>query len=150
MSDEDYIERWETIAGVDIKALVNTRSPDDLRRIAARAAVASAEYRELDEELVLRAIELLRAEGADSDLQEELTDLAEQIDELAWDKQDEVDAGTADYAEYQSLFRRARAVAALAFALDEDVRANAPEALYEAYQALDQDDTELNAIIAQS
>ena len=42
------------------------------------------------------------------------------------------------------------AVAAMAFALDEDVRANAPEALYEAYQALDQDDTRLNAIIAQS
>jgi hypothetical protein len=53
----------------------------------------------------------------------------------AWDLQERVARGQADEAEYLGTFSRARAASAVWYALGDDPRAGALEAVYEAYAA---------------
>lgn len=62
--------------------------------------------------------------------------LADELDEIAWDLQERSEAGTATPEAYMAAFGRARAVAAVGFALDADALAAALEAVYEAQAAV--------------
>ena len=61
--------------------------------------------------------------------------LVDELDERAWDVQDEVDAGRAPQEAYLVAFSLARAASAVWFALDSDALQTALEAVYEAQAA---------------
>jgi hypothetical protein len=61
--------------------------------------------------------------------------LVDELDERAWDVQDEVDAGTAEQEKYLAAFSLARAASAVWFALGDDPLQSALEAVYEAQAA---------------
>jgi len=63
-----------------------------------------------------------------------------ELDEAAWDIQDLVDEGRAEYAAYVAAFERARAVNALCEAMNPDASRAASEGIYEALAATDDPD----------
>lgn len=63
--------------------------------------------------------------------------LADELDEAAWDKQDLVETGAATEAEYETAFGLARAATAVLFALDDVDADAAAETCYEAQAAVD-------------
>jgi hypothetical protein len=67
----------------------------------------------------------------------EVKEVVERLDEKAFDMQDQVEAGKAEYDDYVRAFRRARAVASLEYALDPDAVTAAAESCYEAVAATD-------------
>ncbi len=103
-------------AGAAEAALSVVGAPADERLLAAREAVRLGNV-------------------GDSHVRSALQTLVEELDEAAWDIQDQVEAGRRPYEEYQSAFERARAINALWFALDPDPRVAAGEACYEALAA---------------
>lgn len=140
------VERWQT-TDLDIEALLEDASSDQQRRVAAAAAILAAERTGLDEPPVAEAIAALREQRTDAELRSRLTELADRLDDEAFDKRDEVDQGTAEYTDYQRIFRRARAATALAIAMEDDAREAATEGVYEAYHALGSDATALESTI---
>lgn len=132
------VERWETI-DLDIEALIEGATSAQQRSVAAAAAILAAERTGLDEAPVPEAIAVLRDNRTDSGLHARLTELADRLDDEAFDKRDEVDQGTAEYVDYQRIFRRARAATALATAMEDDAKEAAIEGVYEAYHALGSD-----------
>jgi hypothetical protein len=98
------------------------------------AAVAAG----LDEDRAVRALQALSV-GADGTSARACQSLADTYDEDAWAAQDR-----GSHAEYESLFRRARAASALAFAHRED----AGNAVYEAAHAFADTDRFADALRA--
>jgi hypothetical protein len=140
------VGRWGTI-GVDLGDLIDHATPVQQRAAVAAAAILAAERTGLTDEPVPEAIELLRAGRIDAGLRNRLVELADDIDDQAFDKQDEVDEGRAEYSDHQAIFRRARAATALAVAMEEDAREAAAEGIYEAYHALGSDSGAIDAAI---
>ena len=70
--------------------------------------------------------------------------LTQELEETAWDIQDRIGAGDASEDEYRRAFAKARAVAAIGFALDGSLAASF-DSLYEAYYAIDSQDDFLRA-----
>ena len=115
------------------------REPEPrLRRVAERVALAALGEVSLEDDRVDRAVDALRA-GRFGETAERaaLKALVDELDEAAWDLQDEVEAGQADQGSYLAAFGRARAAMALWFALDGDPLEAAMEAAYEAEAATD-------------
>ena len=98
------------------------------------AAVAAG----LDDDRAVRALQALSV-GADSTSARVCQGLAKRYDEAAWEAQDR-----GSDAEYESLFRRARAASALAFAHRDD----AANAVYEAAHAFGDTDRFADALRA--
>ena len=62
--------------------------------------------------------------------------LTSELDELAWNIQEQLDEGVASEDEYAAAFERARAAMAVWFALDPRPRVAAEETIYEAIAAI--------------
>jgi hypothetical protein len=62
--------------------------------------------------------------------------LTEELDEIAWDAQEQAEAGVLPEQAYLAAFARARAAASVGFALEPDALHAALEAVYEAQAAL--------------
>ncbi len=75
----------------------------------------------------------------------DLTGLADRLDERAFDLQDAVEDGRADWAGYHRAFRRARAATALRDLENGDLNS----ALYEALHALGEDERALLGVITE-
>jgi hypothetical protein len=73
----------------------------------------------------------------ESPVRVELLQLVDELDEIAWDIQDQVEEGDKDERAYLSAFIRARAAHTLYFALDVDPLNAAMEGIYEAMIALE-------------
>jgi len=92
---------------------------------------------EISDAAVVKAIEILGTDNPDvSDLRRELVQLTQHLDELAWRIQEQGEAGEITEDAYGRAFARARAVAAVEFALGESL-ASCFDSLYEAYYAID-------------
>jgi len=63
--------------------------------------------------------------------------LVDELDETAWDLQEEADAGRVPYERYFEAFSRARAANSLLYAFAPDPFTAAAEAAYEAQHALE-------------
>lgn len=111
-----------------------------LRRTAEAVVEAALRATEVGNGTVKQALDALHAGryGAPEE-RRAIKQLADRLDESAWDLQDRVEAGEADQDEYLDEFRRARAVTALWFALEPDPLVAAVEAAYEAQAATDDD-----------
>ncbi|MGX5681486.1 hypothetical protein [Schumannella luteola] len=110
---------------------------DRLRSIASEVARQAVERVQLDDPDVLRAVESDPLPEGDS-LRAMLSMVVERLDEVAWEIQSRIDEGTESQADYESVFKRARAAHALWFSLDPDPMVAAKESAYEAYSATDE------------
>lgn len=119
----------------DLSRLIEAAEPDPQRRIAVKVAEAALSAVPLDEPELAPALADIAAGRWGGEGVHAATMLTDRLDDLAFDLQDEVDEGTAEHAEYLAAFCRARAVSAVAFALDADPRNAALEAAYEAEAA---------------
>jgi hypothetical protein len=126
--------RLET-RSAELSQLIEAADADPQRRIAVKVAEAALAAVPIDEPELAPALADLASGRWAGDGVQAATTLTDRLDNLAFDLQDEVDEGTAEQAEYLEAFRRARAVSAVAFALDADPRNAALEAAYEAEAA---------------
>ncbi len=106
-------------------------SAEQQRAAAVRAALVALSSVEVPEDEVAAARSAVESGRTDSAQQQRLKDLAQQLDEQAFRLQEE------QPDEYLVIFSRARAVSALAFALDPDPQRAALEGVYEASAAFD-------------
>jgi hypothetical protein len=126
--------RLET-RSAELSQLIESADAEPQRRIAVRVAQVALAAVPIDEPELAPALADLAADRWGGPGVQSATTLTDRLDNLAWDIQEEVDEGTAEQAEYLEAFRRARAVSAVAFALDADPRNAALEAAYEAEAA---------------
>ncbi len=74
--------------------------------------------------------------GRDQDVARKVVrEAVQRLDEAAWEAGDEADAGRVSEAAHSAAFARARAAAAVEWALDDDPLTAAVEAVYEAHAA---------------
>jgi hypothetical protein len=129
--------RLNTVAPDLVERLEGEGDPE-LRRLTANVVEAALREQEVRDESVERGLDGLRnGRYGDAEDRAAVKALADRLDELAWDLQDQVDAGEAEQEDYLAAFRKARAATALWFALDPDPRTAAIEAVYEAQAATD-------------
>lgn len=120
----------------DLARQIQAAAPDSQRRIAVNLAELTIARVPVDEPAVGAALHALRsARWGDSPERTAAEQLAERLDETAWDVQDQVDEGNASQSDYIAAFTRARAVSALVFALAPDAAIAALETAYEAEAA---------------
>jgi hypothetical protein len=122
----------------DLAQLIRKADAAQLRRVAAAAAMFAVDRTGLcDPRSQAAQITLAQGNPGDSQQRAEVHQLAEELDEAAWDIQDRVDVGNAPRHSYLHAFAMARAASALCFALDADPLTAALEATYEANAATD-------------
>jgi hypothetical protein len=123
------------------------RSADDARhQLVERACRTAVQRADVTDPKVTEGLDAIRSRSFGSrELRSRLDGLTQELDEVAWDLQDQIDAGDATEAEYRCAFIKARAVAAIGFALDGSLTASF-DSLYEAYYAIDNRDDFLRCI----
>lgn len=127
--------RLATVAP-DLVEVLGRKSPAQLRAIAVQASVWIVDEVGLVDPRLDAAFAALREMRVGrSPERDALKLLVDELDERAWDVQDEVDAGRARQEEYLVAFSLARAASAAWFALDGDSLQSALEAVYEAQAA---------------
>ena len=128
-------ERLSSIAP-DVVEVLASSPTHQVQAVARRAAGWAASATELLDPRVSAALGLL-ADGriGPSPERSALARYAAELDQRAWEIQGQVDQGRAKEADYLGAFSQARAASAICFALDEDPRAGAADAVYEAYAA---------------
>jgi hypothetical protein len=123
------------------------QSTDDTRhQIVVQACLLAVERADMDDPKLTEALDAIRRRSfAIPDLRSRLDALKQELDEIAWDTQDRVEAGHATEEEYRRAFAKARAAAAIGFALDGSLSASF-DSLYEAYYAIDNRDDFMRAV----
>ena len=124
-----------------LAVLVGQCSDEARHDMVQRACLLAVKRTNLDDDAtILEALEAIdRRQFGNPSLTIRLDALTEELDEIAWDLQDQAAAGKATMDEYGRAFTKARAVAALGYALDGSPKSSL-EALYEAYHAVDAED----------
>ncbi len=110
------LEQYDVFASIDRR---------DWPEVAIKACRLAIHASGVDDAAALAALRAVEQRKVDAEAAASMRDLTDRFDEDAWDAQDPGD--------YDVLFRRARAVAALAFALS----AEPDEAIYEAAHAVE-------------
>ena len=112
------IGRLSTIAR-DLIALLEQQQSEQLRRAAAGVANLAIERTHLSEPRVDAALAALH-EGRLGFTPERsaVQYLTDELDKIAWDAQENMEAGIRSRYAYSTAFRRAKAAASLGFALD--------------------------------
>jgi hypothetical protein len=130
------IGRLSTIAP-DLVTLLEQQQSEQLRKVAARAANLAIERTHLRELRIDYALAALR-EGRLGSTPERsaIQYLTDELDEIAWDAQERMEAGIGSRQDYSTAFRRARAAASVGFALDSNALTAALESVYEAHAAV--------------
>jgi len=128
-------ERLSTVAS-DLVERIEGASEAVLRQSTGKAAQYAVEQVGLRHEIASRALATLDDhEFGESEERRAVESLVNELDERAWDIQDQVEQAQATEEQYLATFTQARAASAIWFALDEDPRKAALEAVYEAYAA---------------
>lgn len=112
------------------------RTPSQLRRIAATAALLAIRRTGLSDPRLNDALSLLHSGNSGEDEQWVVDRLTEELNEKAWDIQEQADVGNVSQQTYLEMFSKARAAAAVGFALSDNALESALEAVYEAYAAV--------------
>jgi hypothetical protein len=123
------------------------RSGDETRhRIVERACLLAVQRADVAAPTLTEALDVIhRRSFGVPDLRSQVDGLAQELDEIAWDIQDRIGTGGATEAEYRRAFVKARAAAAIGFALDGSLSASF-DSLYEAYYAIDSRDDYMSVI----
>ncbi|WP_157756679.1 hypothetical protein [Plantactinospora sp. KBS50] len=123
------------------------RSTDETRhRIVERACLLAVQRADVAAPKLTEALDAIRRRKlSPPDLRSEIDALTQELDEIAWDIQDRIEAGDATEAEYRRAFVKARAAAAVGFALEGSLAASF-DSLYEAYYAVDNRDDYMRVV----
>jgi hypothetical protein len=124
--------------------LVEAAPPDRRAHAAVAAAALAVERAGIDDPLTRDALEGLDRGEPDPSLRPRLLELAQTFDERCWELEGAPDEHNRT-PESRAAFAAARAVAAVQYALDP---ADAYEAIYEAYHAVEDGDDVLAAVRA--
>lgn len=129
------MSRLSTIAD-DLAELLSRQSIARLRGVAAAAARLAVERTQLADPRLDAALAAIRDgdPAAVAELSQVLA-LTEELDEIAWDVQEQFETGVRPEQAYLAAFARARAAAAVRFALEPDALCAALESVYEAQAA---------------
>jgi hypothetical protein len=121
----------------DLVATLERQRPRRLRLVAASAVGLAVERVRLADPQLEAALGALR-EGRFGNTNERtgVVRLAQELDEMAWAEQDKAEAGDGSRETYVIIFRKARAAAAVGFALETDALTGTLEAVYEAQAAV--------------
>ena len=126
------------IEAPDLAAKLRSSRRANLRAAATAIAKLAVEQLSVQDARIDAGLMAAAAQAwGDSPVRADLQQLTAELDEIAWDIQDHAETGATVEADYEDAFRRARAVAALYFALDIDPANAAAESVYEAIHALD-------------
>jgi hypothetical protein len=117
-------------------ARLASADPEDQRMAASAAVVLAAEVTHLSGDGVEEALAAVRECRPEPGLRARMEDLAESLDEQAFEIQDRIDGGDATHDGYVVAFAHARAASAIHFALSDDPLEAAIEGVYEAYAAV--------------
>lgn len=128
--------RLETL-DPDLAAELTRLSGTAQRQVSVRVARLAVEHTELAGAVVGHALSRLgRLTDANADLEPALQAVVDDLDRLAFDLRDRVDAGEASHENYEHAFGQARAAAAVAAAFDPDALQAVLETVYEGLAAL--------------
>ncbi|MEQ0560482.1 hypothetical protein ABJI51_15445 [Amycolatopsis sp. NEAU-NG30] len=110
------------------------------RSLAGRVCRVAVERTAVEAGALAEALQVLVGQAEPSpELHRRVEAVTVQLDERAWDVQDSVENGEATEADYKLAFRRARASAAVGFALTNTLE-SASDALYDAYFAIEEEE----------
>ena len=114
----------------EMVANLRAMSPASLRTAAKTIASLAVERAGIRDPRMDAGLAALRNQGwDDAQIRRGLQQLTAELDEVAWNIQDQVDEGTASEDEYASAFMRARAASSLDFALNGDAFTAAAESI---------------------
>jgi hypothetical protein len=133
---------------LDLAEQLESQPIQALRRVAAEAAGLAVTRIQLADPRLDAALATVR-KGALSDPAERsrVRELTAELDEIAWDMQDKAEQGILPRQAYHEAFARARASAAVGFALEPDTLYAARESVYEAWHAIADPDAVRMAVI---
>src|SRR5215469_8881968 len=114
------------IVAPDLVPQLNSRPQGELRNVVAVVAREAVARTGLDDPLVASALDKIGT--GEPGMNARVQEVAERLDQVAWDIQDAEDGHGSE--RYMAAFRRARAVSAVAFALDPDT-VSMVESIYE-------------------
>lgn len=127
--------RLATVAP-DLVQVLERKAPARLRTIAAEVSEWIVGQVALVDPRVDAALAAVReAQVGDSPERDSLKVLVDELDERAWDTQDQLEEGSATQQQYLDAFALARTASAVWFALDMDALQSALECVYEAQAA---------------
>jgi hypothetical protein len=127
--------RLATIAPELVQVLERKR-PADLRAVAAAVSEwIVAQVALVDPKVDAALAALKQARVGETPERDHLKVLVEELDERAWDTQDQVEEGLATEQQYLDAFALARAASAVWFALETHALESALESVYEAQAA---------------
>jgi hypothetical protein len=126
------------LVSAELAATVAAGTDAQLRRAILAGARLAAARTHLSDPRADQAMSAL-ADGVTGSPEERgaIQRLTEELDNVAFDLQDQMETGEATHEQYEEAFLRARAASALDFAFEEDTAHAASESLYEAYHAID-------------
>jgi hypothetical protein len=126
-----------TSVAPDVVELIERQTPEGRREVAVAVAAWIVDRVGLADPRVDAALEQFRAQHNGSPPEREaLRGLVDELDEAAWEIQEQVDRGAAPQSRQLEAFALARAAAALWYALEADPMNGAIEAAYEAQAAV--------------
>jgi hypothetical protein len=126
-----------TSVAPDLVGLLARQTPERQRDVALTVSAWIVDRVGLVDARADTALEQLRAQHYGSTPERDaLRGLVDELDEAAWELQEQVDGGSAPRSRYLEAFALARAAAALWCALDADAKNGAVEAAYEAQAAV--------------
>jgi hypothetical protein len=130
------VSRLSTVDAV-LAGKLEGQPPSQLRKAACIAALLAVKHTKLADSRLDAALAAVRYGTSGGPAECSSADhVTGELDEIAWDTQDKVDEGTLSYEAYREAFGRARAAAAVGFALKADPFEAALEGIYEAQAAL--------------
>ena len=129
----DALHRLDSVAR-DLRAQLEGLDDGELRRIAHAVAHRAVSGTRLEEKSVDGALGAMGKPGQRI-AREVVREAVQRLDEAAWDMVDESEAGGASEAGHAAAFARARAAAAVEWALDDNPLTAALESVYEAHAA---------------
>ena len=116
--------------------LLDRSTEDERYRIVERACLLAIRRSGVSDPRLVDALDAIRRRDfTPPHLCVQVDTLTQELDEAAWGVQDRIETGDATEVEYHQHFAKARAVAAVGFALDGSATASF-ESLYEAYYAI--------------
>jgi hypothetical protein len=120
----------------DLVEMLRAVSVDERRRVVERVCRLAIERTGVSDEVTIDAVDgLRRLKDLDVSIRAKVSALTQRLDEVAWDLQEKVENNAATEDEYLQAFMKARATAAVGFALDNSLSGTF-DALYEAYYAI--------------
>jgi hypothetical protein len=118
-----------------VEALSNADIAAQRRAAVAAATLALQRTGQIDDPTVAAALTLPENGTASTENIAAVNQLTERLDEHAWELQEQTSSGDKSEQDYLTAFTRARAVAALGYALAPDIATAVGDALYEAHHA---------------